>query len=212
MDLVTDLPPTTTGYDSIMVFVGRLTKMVHFVPTHKKLSAEGSAHLFKEHVFKYHGLPGVIIGDRDRRWNSYFWAAVFRSLGTKIRLSAAYHPQTDGQTERANRTMEEMLKSYIHPLADDRDQRLPDAKLAHNSLTQRSTGQSPFYTAYGFHPQTPADLYNPQAAESVPAAQDFIKSMHEGHAAAKAALEMAQQAQKEQHDKRKARSPFAKGS
>ena len=93
-----------------------------------------------------------------------------------------------------------MLRSYIHPLADDWDQRLADAEFAYNSSTQRSTGRSPFYTAYGFHPRTPADLYNPQASESVPAAQVFLKSMLEGRAAARAALQQAQQQQKEYHD------------
>ena len=93
-----------------------------------------------------------------------------------------------------------MLWSYIHPLAED--QRLADAESAYNSSIQRSTGRSPIYTAYGFHPRTPADLYNSQASESVPAAQDFLKSMLEGHAAARAALQQAQQQQKEYHDRK----------
>ena len=211
LDLVTDLPTTASGFDAILVFVDRLTKMVHIVPTHKKLGAEGSAHIFKEHVFKYHGLPEVIIGDRDRRWSGSFWSSVFRSLGTKIRLSTAYHPQTDGQTERANRVVEEMLRSYIHPLSDDWDKHLTTVEFAYNNSTQRSTGRSPFYVAYGFHPRTPADLYNPQAAEDTPAAQDFVKSMLEGHAAAKAALEVANRRYAEQYDKKKTRTPFSKG-
>ncbi|KAK9800185.1 hypothetical protein WJX73_005436 [Symbiochloris irregularis] len=160
LDLVTDLPTTPTGHDAILVVVDRLSKMVHFVPTTKTVTAEGTARLFKDHVFKYHGLPEVIIGDRDVRWSGQFWSAVFRSLGTKIRLSTAYHPQTDGQTERANRTMEEILRSYVHPLADDWEARLGDAEFSYNNSTQASTGRSPFYTAYGFHPR----MVGPNAA------------------------------------------------
>ena len=212
LDLVTDLPETPDGHNAILVFVDRLTKMVHLVPTVKQLSAEATAHIFKDHVFKHHGLPEVIIGDRDRRWSGLFWSSVFRSLGTKIRLSTAYHPQTDGQTERANRTMEEILRSYVHPLADDWHLRLGDAEFAYNSTTQRSTGRSPFFTAYGYHPRTPADLYNPKATEETPTADNFVKSMLEGHAAAKAAIQQAQMTQKEQYDKHKARTPFSKGS
>ena len=205
LDLVKDLPRTTNGLDAILVFVDRFTKMVHYVPTTKQLTAEGTAHIFKEHVFKYHGLPEVIIGDRDWRWKSHFWSTVFRSSGTKIRFSTAYHPQTDGQTDCAKRTMEEMLTSYIHPPADDWDQRLADAEFAYNSSAHHSTGRSPFYTAYGFHPRTPANLYNPQASDSVPAAQDFLKSMLEGHAAARAALQQAQQQQEYQGCKSRGR-------
>ena len=212
LDLVTELPRTPRGHDAILMFVDRLSKMMHAVPTTKKLGAEGTAHIFKDHVFKYHGLPEAIIGDRDQRWNGHFWRTVFRSLGTKIRLSTAYHPQTDGQTERANRTMEEMLRSYIHPLADDWDLKLTDAEFSYNNTAQRSTGRSPFFVAYGYHPRTPADLYNPAAAAEVPAAEDFVKHMLEGHAAAKAALEEAQQRQKRQYDRGKARTPFQKGS
>ena len=211
MDLVTDLPESTNGFTAVLVFVDRLTKMAHLVPTVKTLSAEGTAHLFKDHVFRYHGLPEAIIADRDKRWSGSFWTTVFRSLGTKMRLSTAYHPQTDGQTERMNRTMEEMLRSYVHPGADDWDQHLINCEFAYNTSKQRSSGRSPFYVAYGYQPKDPADLYNPRVAEDVPAAKQWAEALLEGHAAAKVALEHAQDAQRVQYDRRKARAPFQKG-
>ena len=211
MDLITALPTSSRGFDAILVFVDRLSKMVHFVPCNKAMGAEETARLFMEYVFKYHGLPEAIIGDRDRRWNGSFWTSVFQALGTKTRLSTSYHPQTDGQTERANRTLEEILRAFVHPCGDDWDRHLINAEFAYNNAEQRSTGKSPFFTAYGFHPRVPADLYNPAAVDSNPAAGDFITTMLEGHAAAKEALKLASERQKEQYDKARTRTPFKKG-
>ena len=211
MDLITELPETTQGHDALLVFVDRLSKMMRLAPTTKKLSAPGTAKLFKETIFRYHGLPEVIIADRDPRWNSMFWRSVFQSLQTKTRLSTAYHPQTDGQTERANRTIEEMLRSYVHPLGDDWDQKIGDVEFAYNNSEQKSTGQTPFYLAHGFHPRTPIDLYNPAITEQMPAAENFVKQMLDGHEAAAHAMEYAGQQQKEQFDKRRKESPFSEG-
>ena len=211
MDLITALPKTTRGHDSILVFVDRLTKMIRCVATKKKIGAQATARLFMRTIFRYHGLPEVIISDRDPRWNSLFWRSVFQSLQTKTRLSTSYHPQTDGQTERANRTLEEMLRSYVHPHGDDWDQRLGEVEFAYNNSEQKSTGQTPFYLLYGYHPRTPIDLYNPEAVEETPAAKDFVKRLIDGHQAAKAAMEIAGQRQKEQFDRRAAAVPFQKG-
>ena len=211
MDMITALPTAASGHDSILVFVDRLTKMVHYVPCRKKMGAEETARLFKEHVFKYHGLPEAIIGDRDRRWNGSFWTSVFQSLGTKTRLSTAYHPQTDGQTERANRVLEETLRAFVHPHGDDWPDHLGNAEFAYNTSTHRGSGKSPFFVAYGYHPRVPLDLYNPKHVEENPAAGDFVTAMLEGHAAAKAALEIASRRQKEQYDRRRTRTPFSKG-
>ena len=212
MDLVTELPKTARGHDAVLTVVDRLTKMVHWIPCNKAIGAEATAHIFMNNVFKYHGLPEVIIGDRDVRWSGAFWQTVFKSLGTKIKLSTAYHPQTDGQSERANRTMEEILRSYVHPAADDWDLRLTAAEFAYNSSKQSTTGYSPFYVAYGYHPRNPADLYNPDAVDKVPAAQRFSEAALEGHKAAKAAIEEAQQKQQEIANRRRTRTPFLKGS
>ena len=112
---------TLRKHNAIMVFVDRLTKMMKIVPTKKKIGAQATTQLFKEHIFRHYGLPEVIIADRDPRWNSLFWRNVFQTLGTKTRLSTAYHPQTYRQTERANRTIEDMLRAYVHPFGDDWD-------------------------------------------------------------------------------------------
>ena len=99
MDLITALPETTSGKDSILVFVDRLSKTMRCVPWTKKLGAQATAKLFKETVFRFHGLPEVIIADRDPRWNSLFWRNVVQSLGTKTRLFNSL-PSTDRRLNR----------------------------------------------------------------------------------------------------------------
>ena len=94
-DLVTDLPESD-GYTTIAVFVDRYTKMVHFAPCRKEVTAMEYAKLFIYHVFRLHGLPEVIISDRDPMFTSKFWKGLFDLLGTDLRFSTAFHPQTDG--------------------------------------------------------------------------------------------------------------------
>ena len=211
MDLITALPTTARGHDSMLVFVDRLSKCVRCVPTVKSIGAQETARLFKENIFRHHGLPEVIIADRDPRWNSLFWRSVFQSLGTQTRLSTAYHPQTDGQTERANRTIEEMLRSFVHPFGDDWDERISELEFAYNNSDQKSTKHSPFYLMHGFHPRTPIDLYNPQTAEETPVASTFVEQMLHAHQAAQASLEQASERQKMDYDRRRTRSSFATG-
>ncbi len=94
MDFVTDLPDND-GYDSIVVFVDLLTKMVHLAPNNKTDSAQDVAHIFIDTVFKLHGLPEDIVSDRDPKFTSNFWQAILDHLGTKQSLSSAFHPQSD---------------------------------------------------------------------------------------------------------------------
>ena len=98
---------------AIAVFVDGLTKMVHFIPCRKDITAQQYARLFIDHVFKLHGLPEVIVSDRDPRFVSKFWAELFAHLGTDLRFSTAFHPQTDGQSEVTNRVMENFLRPYV---------------------------------------------------------------------------------------------------
>ena len=109
MDLITGLPastpaypPSAKPYDAILVFVDRLTKMSHFVPTYTNINSKTWALLFKDYVFKYHGLPDSFISDRGSIFNSDFTKELTSILGVKLNLSTAFHPQTDGQTEAIN--------------------------------------------------------------------------------------------------------------
>jgi hypothetical protein len=155
MDFITQLPVTKTGYDAIAVFVDRLTKMVHFAPTYTDCSARDVARLINDTVFKHHGLPSELISDRDPRFTSEFWTELTRLLGTKLKMSTAFHPQTDGQTERSNGVLEDYLRHYISPSQDDWDEWLPQAEFSVNNAWQESIKNTLFMLNFGQQPRTP---------------------------------------------------------
>ena len=118
MDFVVELPESN-GFNAIWVVVDRLTKLRHMVPCRSSCTSEELAALFLQHVWKHHGLPQTIISDRGTQFASRFWKALCQRLGIEVRLSTGFHPQTDGQTERFNATMEEYLRHYINHHQDD---------------------------------------------------------------------------------------------
>ena len=113
MDMITALPPSPSGNDAVVVFVDRLSKLCHFAPCKKTITASGMADLLLREVIRHHGWPEAIISDRDPRFDADFWRALLDGSGTQLRMSTPYHPQTDGQTERANRTLLQMLRAFI---------------------------------------------------------------------------------------------------
>ena len=113
MDFITHLPESN-GFDAILAVVDRLTKMKHFVACNGTCDAEEVARLFTKHVWKLHGLPTTIISDRGPQFVSEFWSYLTRRLGIQSLLSTAYHPETDGQTEKANSFLEQYLRSQVH--------------------------------------------------------------------------------------------------
>jgi hypothetical protein len=161
MDFITQLPLTKNGNDAIIVFVDMLSKMVHLVPTQTNATAPDVAKAFFDSVFRLHGLPKVIVSDRDAKFTSKFWQSLFAHLGTRLAMSTAFHPQTDGQTERANRTLEDMLRAYIAYDQRDWDEHLTAAEFACNSAPNASTGLSPFMMNSGREPNTPASILEP---------------------------------------------------
>jgi transposase InsO family protein len=155
MDLITQLPRTQNGFDAILVVVDKSSKMIHCIPTTTTVTAPQLASLFFREIIRFHGLPSSIISDRDPRFTSSFWRELWKQFGTKLAMSTAYHPQTDGQTERANRTIEDMLRAYVNSKQNDWDQHLTAVEIAYNNSKQTSTGFSPFYLNYGQHPTFP---------------------------------------------------------
>mmetsp|Transcript_8978 Transcript_8978/g.24184 ORF Transcript_8978/g.24184 Transcript_8978/m.24184 type:complete len:155 (+) Transcript_8978:838-1302(+) len=124
---------TREGHHAILVVVDRLTKMTHCIPTNTTVSALGVANLLKDNVWKLHGYPANFVTDRDSRFTSIFWKELQEQCGIKSHMSTAYHPQTDGQTERMNRTLEDMLRHYVSPKQDDWDTHLAAAEFAINA-------------------------------------------------------------------------------
>ena len=155
MDFITDLPKTHKGYDAILVVVDRLSKYAHFIPTITTLTAEELAEVFLDRVFKLHGMPQQVLTDRGSVFTSAFTQELFKHLQTHSLRSTAYHPQTDGQTERINRILEDMLRHYVSPTQHDWDVRVHAAEFAYNNSYQESVRTTPFRLVYGEDPIEP---------------------------------------------------------
>lgn len=162
MDFIMDLPKSSSGNDAIMVLVDKLTKYVHLVPVLKTCSAEDVAKLFIQHIYQFHGAPKVLISDRDPRFTSKFWKSFCQRLQIDPRYSTAFHPETDGQTERTNRVLEEVLRHFIDGDHKNWEELLPLAAFAMNNAKSSTTGETPFYLNHGSHPHTPVTLGLPE--------------------------------------------------
>ncbi|KAF8750752.1 hypothetical protein RHS01_09200 [Rhizoctonia solani] len=169
MDFIVKLP-TSHGCDTVWVVVDRFSKMAHFIPTVETIKAPDLAWLFLQHIFRAHGLPDTIISDRGSIFVSHFWTRLHELIGVRLKHSTAYHPRTDGQTERINQILEAYLRCYTSYQQDDWVDYLPLAEFAYNNRTSSSSQQSPFYANYGFHP-----TFEPRinSDTTVPAAEDL---------------------------------------
>lgn len=194
MDFITQLPLTLRGHDAIFVVVDKLTKMVHIMPTTTSCSARVVAEMYRDHVFVHHGIPAKIISDRDTRFTGAFNAELTKMLGIQQAMSTAYHPQTDGQTERVNRVLEDMLRHFVAPSQDDWDEHLACAEFAINNATHVSTGYSPFELNYGRSPRLPLSL---EKESNVPAVNEFIRTNQRRITEARASHRIATQRQKQ---------------
>lgn len=208
MDYVVQLPVTKRGHDAILVFVDRLSKMVHLVPTTTTVTGVGTAQLYFDTVWKLHGIPKDIVSDRDTRFTGHFWRELMRLIGTKQYMSTSFHPQSDGQTERVNRVMEDMLRHYVGAAHDDWDNCLAAAEFAINNSYHESTQSTPFRLVYGADPILPLSIGRESKVRS---AQEFADKMSEGLTTAKKAIEAAQQRQKRYADERRRDVAYAPG-
>jgi transposase InsO family protein len=157
VDFVTGLP-RSKDFDAICVVVDRLTKQRHLIPCTTTITAEGLADLFCDRVFRYHGLPETIISDRGPQFASRFWNHLCACLKIDPRLSTAFHPQTDGQTERVNAVVEQHLRAYVTYLQDDWVDYLFLAEFAGNNHISDTTSLSPFFANLGYHPRYDFEL------------------------------------------------------
>ena len=158
MDFITQLLVTASGHDAICVFVDRLTKMVRMAPTTSDVDAVGAARLFIDHVFRHHGMCTTLVADRGTQFTSRFFRTLMTELDCQQALSTAHHPQTNDQTERMNRILEDTLRHYVGPQQYQCDLHLPLVEFAINNSKQGSTRYTPFYLNYGRHPVTPTTL------------------------------------------------------
>jgi len=198
-DFITKLP-LAQGYNSILVVVDRLTKIVHFIPTMEKTSAEELARLFRDNVWKLHGLPESIISDRGPQFAAELMWELNEILGVKSKLSMAFHPQTDGQTERVNQELEQYLRMII----DHRQEQWPEwlgmAEFVYNNKAHSSTRMTPFKANYR---QDPRMGFEGRKKGKYAGAEKFIKKMKEIQEEAKATLGKAQADMKKYADRKR---------
>jgi hypothetical protein len=227
MDFITELPQTQGGFNTLFVVVDRFSKMVHLAPCTDETTASQAADLLVNMVFKLHGTPSSFIADRDKLWTSEFFAQWCSRLQVDLHLSSAYHPQTDGQTERMNRLLGEVLRHYIAPSHDNWDTLLPLAEFAINRAVNASTGKSPFVVVYGYQPHTPLDRFyqaltdtdvtvaakaKARSNKETPAADEKVRDFKSEFATISRLLQAAKERQKTQYDKgRRSAPPYQVG-
>jgi transposase InsO family protein len=149
MDFIVGLPRTQSGYDSIWVIVDRLTKVAHFIPVKTTYSGAKLAEFCILRIVCLHRVPKKVVSDRGSQFTSKFWEKLHESMDTKLNFSSAYHPQTDGQTERTNQILEDMLRACALKYEKSWYKSLPYAEFSYNNSYQASIEMAPFEALYG---------------------------------------------------------------
>jgi hypothetical protein len=194
MDLITGLPKKQ-GFDAVLVVVDRLSKMVVLIPGRETMSAATVAKHVLRSVVAVHGWPTSIVSDRDPRFTSAFWRSLCAAWGTQQRMGTSFHPQTDGQTERMNRVLEETIRHFVDARQSNWPTCLAMAQFAINNAVSRSTGHSPFFLVHGRHPRIPLHGAQVRPGDDVDAVS-FAESLERARQAATRALQVAQDRQR----------------
>jgi hypothetical protein len=164
MEFITGLSRTSKGYDSIWVIVDRLTKVAHFIPVKTTYKVSQLAELYMARIVSLHSVPKKIILDRGSQFTPRFWKSFHENMDAKLNFSLACHPQTDGQIERTDQVLEDMLSACALPHGSSWDKSLPYAEFSYNNSYQASLKMSPFETLYDRKCRTP--LFLDQTRES----------------------------------------------
>jgi hypothetical protein len=207
VDFIVELPEAH-GYDAVMCTVDSAGKRAHFIPTHTTVTSLGSAELFLRNVWKLHGLPRNVLSDRGPQFVAEFTRELYRLLGIKPTPSTAYHPQTDGQTERLNQELEQYIRLFVNERQDNWDELLPLAEFSYNNHIHSTTQHTPFVLDTGRNPWMgfEPDL-EPSRVESV---NEFVDRMKSTLEEAKAALRKAKDDMARYYNRRREPAPTFK--
>ncbi|KAL1193292.1 hypothetical protein V5N11_016119 [Cardamine amara subsp. amara] len=208
MDFVTGLP-VCDKRDVIWVIVDRLTKAAHFLPMCKNDSAERLAELYVKEIVRLHGVPASIVSDRDSKFAGKFWRELQKKFGTKVNMSTAHHPQTDGQSDRTIQTLEDMLRACVLDWGERWTDHLSLAEFAYNNSYHASIAMSPFEALYGRPCRTP--ICWTQVGERSILGRDFVQETTERIKVVKAKVKESQDRQKSYADKHRRDLEFAVG-
>jgi hypothetical protein len=209
MDFINGLPKTPRGNDSIWVIVDCLTKVAHFIPVRTTYGGDKLAKLYINNILKLHGVPKSIVSDRRAQFVSKFWRSLHQALKTKLDFNSAYHPQTDGQTERVNQVLEDMLRACVLTYGKSWEDNLAFAEFSYNNGYHTSLKKAPFEVLYGRKCHTP--LMWSEVRDRVIESPDFIKAAEEKIAEVRENLRIAQSRQKSYADKRRQELKFNVG-
>ena len=199
VDFITKLP-VVAGKDAILVVCDRLSKMTYFMTTTEEMSAKGLARLFRDNVWKLHELPESVVLDRGPQFAVELTKELNRMLGIETRLSTAFYPQTDRQTEHMNQELEQYLRFFVDHRQKDWLEWLALAEFAVNNKVHTTTKVSPFMANYGRELRMEGDIRKRGKVEK---AMEFVERMKKVHEEAEAALKKAQEDMKRQTDKRR---------
>ncbi|KAJ9539506.1 LOW QUALITY PROTEIN: hypothetical protein OSB04_032239 [Centaurea solstitialis] len=209
MDLITKLPRTPRNVDAIWVIVDRLTKSAHFIAINESSSSEKLADIYVKEIVARHGVPVTIISDRDVRFTSRFWSKFHEDLGTKLQLSTAFHPQTDGQSERTIQTLEDMLRACVLDFGGSWDTYLPLAEFSYNNSFHASIGMPPYEMLYGRRCRTPVCWG--EVGQRELGSTEIVQKTTESIELIREHLKTAQSRQKSYADKRRSDLEFSVG-
>ena len=210
MDFITKLPKTTSGLDTIWVIVDRLTKSAHFLPIKETDKLEKLTRTYLREIVRLHGVPISIISDRDSRFTSRFWQSLQKALGTRLDMSTAYHPQTDGQSERTIQTLEDMLRACVIDFGKAWDTHLPLVEFSYNNSYHTSIKAAPFEALYGRKCRSPlcwaevgdTQLAKGQATDNTLTGPEIIRETTEKIVQIRERLKASRDRQKSYADKR----------
>ena len=149
MDFVTHLPRTPRRHDAVWVIVDRLTKSAQFLAVRMTFTLEEFCRLYIQEIIWLHGVPMSIVSDRDPRFMAHFWKSFQKAMGTQLKMSTAFHLQTDGQSERTIQILEDMLRACVLDLKGSWEEHLPLVEFAYNNSYQASIQMTPYKALYG---------------------------------------------------------------
>jgi hypothetical protein len=210
MDFVSGFPKAQGGQDAVWVIVDRLTKTAHFLPIKMNYSMDRLAELYVKEIVRLHGVPVSIVSDRDPRFTSRFWRSLQEAMGTKLTFSTAFHPQTDGQTERTIQTLEDMLRLCVLDFKGSWIKYLPLIEFAYNNSYHASIDMAPYEALYGRKCRSP--LYWDEVGERKLLGPEIIQDTCEKIAVIKKKLAAAQSRQKSYADVRRRELEFEIGT
>jgi transposase InsO family protein len=190
-------------------YLGRLTKVAHSIPVKTTIRGATLAQIYLKEIIRLHGIPRKIVSDRGTQFTSKFWISLQQAMGTKLDFSTAYHPQSDGQTERVNKVLEDLLRACVLTFDKSLESSLPYAEFSYNNSYQTSIKMSPFEALYGRKCQTPLMWSN--VGEKTLEGPAFIKEAEEEVALIWKRLLEAQSRQKSYADNRRRELNFDEG-